>query len=631
MHGFWRVASAVPEIRLADPEGNARACAALLAEADKRQAAVTVFPELCLTGYSCGDLFHQARLLETADLALWEMLRASRGKRTVAVVGVPLRRTGRLYNCAAVLQDGRLLGVVPKTHLPTYREFYEDRWFDRGAGTDGQIEAGGQSAPFGDRLVFAGEGDLVLGVEICEDLWQVVPPSCHHALAGATLIVNPSASNELVGKADYRRGLVTGQSARCLAAYAYASAGEGESTGDVVYGGHALVAENGQLLAENERFRRDGGLLVADVDLQRLASLRLSEGGFRATRPDPAYRTVSLGEPNRPATLERTIDPHPFVPSDSARRDDRCREIFQIQSAGLARRLDHTQAKAAVLGISGGLDSTLALLVAHAAMLRLGRKPADILAVTMPGFGTSDRTYRNALALAGQLGAAVREIDITEACRGHFRDIGHDKDRHDVVFENVQARERTQVLMDIANQADGIVVGTGDLSEIALGWSTYNGDHMSMYAVNCGVPKTLVRHLVAWVAEDAKPKLQAILRDIVATPITPELLPADRKGKVHQRTEEILGPYELHDFFLYHTVKYGAPPAKLRFLALHAFRGSHPPKVVERALDIFLRRLFSQQFKRSCLPDGPKVGTIALSPRGDWRMPSDALPHAWLD
>jgi NAD+ synthase (glutamine-hydrolysing) len=631
MHGFWRIGAAVPDIRLADPEGNFRACAALLAEAEKRQVAVTVFPELCLTGYSCGDLFHQVRLLETADLALWEMLRASRGKRTVAVVGLPLRRAGRLYNCAAVFQDGRLLGVVPKTHLPNYREFYEDRWFDRGAGTDGQIEAGGQAAPFGDRLVFAGEGEVCLGVEICEDLWQVVPPSSRHALAGATLLANLSASNELVGKADYRRSLVTGQAARCLAAYAYASAGEGESTGDLVYGGHALIAENGILLAENERFRRGGALHAADVDVQRLAALRLGEGGFRATRPDPAYRTIALGELNRLSALERTIDPHPFVPSDPALRDARCQEIFQIQSAGLAHRIEHAEARTAVLGVSGGLDSTLALLVAHAAMLRLGRKPTDILAVTMPGFGTSDRTYRNALALVGLLGATLREIDITEACRTHFRDIGHDKDQHDVVFENVQARERTQILMDLANQEGGLVVGTGDLSEIALGWSTYNGDHMSMYAVNCGVPKTLVRHLVGWVAETAKPKLQAVLKDIVATPITPELLPADRKGKVRQHTEEILGPYELHDFFLYHTVKYGAPPAKLRFLALHAFRGVHPPKVVERTLDLFLRRLFSQQFKRSCLPDGPKVGTIALSPRGDWRMPSDALPNAWLD
>jgi NAD+ synthase (glutamine-hydrolysing) len=630
MHGFWRIATVVPEVRLADPEGNVRECAGLLAEAEKRDAAVAVFPELCLTGYSCGDLFHQSRLLESADLALWELLRASRGKKVVAAVGLPLRHNGRLYNCAAVMQNGILLGVVPKSYLPNYREFYEDRWFDRGGGIGGDISAGGQRAPFGDRLVFAGESEFMVGVEVCEDLWQVIPPSSRHALAGATVLLNLSASNELVGKAEYRRSLVVGQSARCLAAYVYASAGAGESTSDLVYGGHALVAENGLLVMENERFRRGGGIFTADVDVQRLASLRLSESSFRADRPDPAYRSISLGELNRIKTLQREVAPHPFVPADPALRDARCREIFQIQSAGLARRLEHTAAKAAVLGISGGLDSTLALLVAGEAMRQLDRKASDILAVTMPGFGTSDRTYRNALALAGALGATLREIDITEACRTHFRDIGHDKDNHDVVFENVQARERTQILMDLANQGGGIVVGTGDLSEIALGWSTYNGDHMSMYAVNCGVPKTLVRYLVGWVAENAKPKLRAVLEDVLATPITPELLPADRKGEV-QRTEDILGPYELHDFFLYHLVKYGAPPVKLRFLAERAFQGVHSGKQIDRTLNLFLRRFFQQQFKRNCIPDGPKVGTIALSPRGDWRMPADVNPSTWLN
>jgi len=631
MHGFWRIAAAVPEVHLADPAANARVCGRLLAEAERRNVAAVVFPELCLTGYTCGDLFHQERLLAAAEQALGKLLRSSRGKRVVAAVGLPLRRAGRLYNCAAIFQGGRLLGVAPKSYLPSYREFYEDRWFDRGLGLDGTIAVCGESVPFGDRLLFAGDAEFVLGVELCQDLWQVIPPSCHHALAGATVLFNLSASNELVGKAEYRRQLVSGQSARCQAAYAYASSGVGESTSDLVFGGHALVAENGLLLAENQRFAQGNGLLSADCDIKRLAALRRSESAFRAECPDADYRLIRLGPLNQIHRLERAISPHPFIPADSADRAGHCREIFHIQTTALKRRLTHTGAKTAVIGISGGLDSTLALLVAAAALRELHRQSAALLAVSMPGPGTGTRTRRNAAALARGVGATFREINITPACRQHWRDLGHDPRRHDLVIENTQARERTQLLMDLANQSGGIVVGTGDLSELALGWSTYNGDHMSMYNVNCGVPKTLVRHLVAWIAAESPRELRTILTDILATPISPELLPVGRRGELHQRTEEILGPYELHDFFLYHALKYGAPPAKLRFLARHAFGDKYSSAQIARTLALFLRRFFAQQFKRNCLPDGPKVGTIALSPRGDWRMPAEASPQSWLD
>ena len=540
-----------------------------------------------------------------------------------------MRHRQRLYNAALIFQGGTLLGVVPKSVLPNYKEFYEQRWFTPGRAVHGEtVAVAGMTAPFGVDLLFAADDETTLGVEICEDLWTAVPPSSRQAMGGATVLANLSASDELVGKAEYRRALVANQSGRCVAAYVYASAGVHESTTDLVYGGHALIAENGALLAENARFQRQSELLAADVDCQRLAMTRVTETAF-GDAPVPPFRRVALAPWRAPTALRRAVDAHPFVPGDPALRDRRCEEIFSIQASGLAKRLAHTRAKVAVVGVSGGLDSTLALLVAVEAAKRLGQDARLVLAVTMPGFGTTERTRGNALKLCRELGVTTREIDVRPACTQHFADIGHDPATHDVTYENVQARERTQLLMDLANKEGGLVVGTGDLSEIALGWSTYNGDHMSMYAVNCGVPKTLIRYVVQWVADHAAAAAQATLRDVLDTPITPELLP-HRAGEIQQKTEEVIGPYELHDFFLYHLVKYGAPPAKLQFLAERAFAGRYDAAVIAQWRTVFLRRFFAMQFKRSCIPDGPKVGTICLSPRGDWRMPSDASASAWL-
>lgn len=631
--GYYRVAAAVPRLQVADVAFNEKEIEACYRRAAEQNAAVVVFPELCLTAYSCGDLFFQPALCRAAVDALLRFAEATRGCATIAVVGLPLAVGDALYNVAAVVQNGRILGLVPKSVLPNYREFYERRQFSPASRlTCSAVELGGASVPIGTDLLFeTREGDFRFGVEICEDLWSVIPPSSGLALRGALLLLNPSAGTELAGKATYRRQLVAQQSARCLAGYVLASAGVHESTQDTVFGGHALIADNGRIAAENKRFERDSSLVFADIDLERLAAARLSESSFNDMpgMPEPG-RSILVGEPPSPEKPEFAYNPpRPFLPAANE-CGERCEEILQIQTAGLAKRIEHTRARKLVIGISGGLDSTLALLVADRALRLVGKPSSDILAVTMPGFGTTGRTHGNAVALCRQLGADWREIDIRPACLQHFADIGHDPAERTATYENVQARERTQILMDLANKHGGLVVGTGDLSEIALGWSTYNGDHMSMYAVNCSIPKTLIRLLIEHMAERSDAATARILADINATPVSPELLPPSSDGTIEQKTEDLLGPYDLHDFFLYHFIKYGAPREKIAFLAEQAFAGEYDAPFIARCLDTFIRRFFTQQFKRSCMPDGPKVGTISLSPRGDWRMPSDAHPEAWL-
>ncbi len=638
--GYLRVALATPPLRAAAVTENAAALIALARDAAAAGADVTVFPELAVTGYTCADLFHQQTLLDAAETALAGFVAATAALPGLFLVGLPVRAAGRLFNAAAAVQGGRILGVVPKTHLPNYREYYEQRWFESGAGANlDTIRLAGGDVPFGTDLLFAAAQapEAVIGVELCEDLWAPLPPSTLQALAGATLLCNLSASNELVGKADYRRQLLAQQSAACLAGYAYASAGPGESTTDLVFGGHSLILENGQVLAESERFLRTAQLTVADLDLGFLQHERIQNRTFAesARAHAPACRRIPFDLPQAggaPAELRRRTDPHPFVPGAAADRDARCAEIFAIQSTGLATRLLHSGCRRAVLGLSGGLDSTLALLVTVEAFTRAGLDPhAGILGLTLPGFGTTERTLRNVRDLCGQLGLTLETVDITDACRRHLADLGHDGKTGDVAYENAQARERTQILMNKANMLGALVVGTGDLSELALGWCTYNGDHMSMYGVNAGVPKTLVRHLVAWGAgHKTNTAAAATLRDILDTPISPELLPPDAAGRIAQKTESVIGPYELHDFFLYHLVRRSAPPEKILHLAGLAFADRYPPVEIRAWLKLFLTRFFGQQFKRSCLPDGPKVGSLCLSPRGDWRMPSDATAAEWL-
>jgi len=638
--GFLRVAAACPPVAVADPERNAAATLEFVARAEGRGAQVLVLPELGLTGYTCGDLFFSlSTLVAGAERALERILRETRGRPTVLVVGLPLLQGGRLFNAAAVVQGGRVLGVVPKTFLPGYKEYYEERWFSSSReAREGEVRLAGHAVPFGTDLIFQLPEDpgVALAVEICEDLWAPIPPSSRHAVAGATVILNPSASNDLVAKAEYRRELVRQQSGRTLSAYVYANAGVHESTTDLVFGGHLLVAENGVLLAEGERFRREGELVVTDVDVERLRVERARQTSFADAvhAAAPSYRTVPL-EPvpaPEPHRLVRAVDPHPFVPRDPATLDERCREVFSIQTAGLARRIEHVGVKRVVLGLSGGLDSTLALLVCVRTFDLLALPRAGILAVTMPGFGTTTRTRESARHLAAEAGVELREIDIRPACEQHIRDIGLDPDdRGSHTFQNLQARERTQILMDLANKEGGFVVGTGDLSEIALGWSTFAGDHIAMYAVNGSVPKTLVRRLVEWVASHhATGAERDVLGRVLETPVSPELVPPAGDGAIAQKTEDLVGPYELHDFFLFCLLRWGAGPRKILFLAEHAFAGRHDAAVLRKWLAVFLRRFFAQQWKRSVMPDGPKVGSVSLSPRGDWRMPSDALPDAWL-
>ena len=657
MFGFYRFASISPILRVADTAFNTEEIIKSAAAAANNGAAFAVFPELSLTGYTCSDLFHQELLLKNSLESLRKIADAFADSDMVIAVGLPLRMFGGLYNCAAFLKRGRLVAVTPKIHMPNQREFYEKRHFSSGrellkGGGNGLAAMHCPIEGFGDVPVTnfftvaaggnLGSGSEVrIGVELCEDLWTPAPPSGELALAGANVIVNLSASDALVGKRDYRRNLVLNQSARCMAAYVYASAGVHESTTDMVFCGHLMIAENGSMLAESKPFSRDTEIVYADMDVERLNMQRLSEGSFQDFDSRDYYARAAAFEGLRACdSLQyRFVSPTPFVPGSLETRDKSCTEIFNIQCAGLAKRLEASRSKRAVIGLSGGLDSTLALLVVAETFKLLNRPASEILALTMPGFGTTKRTKNNAVELAKLLGVELRTVDIKKACLQHFEDIGHDPQNLDVTYENVQARERTQILMDLANSESGIVIGTGDLSEIALGWSTYNADHMSMYAVNCDIPKTLVRHIVCWYADRSVAAIASsendsafadLLRDVLDTPVSPELLPADSSGQIAQKTENILGAYEIHDFFLYHFAKYGATPEKLRYLAKHAFKGLHTDEEIDKALAVFIRRFFTQQFKRSCIPDGPKVGTISLSPRADWRMPSDSSFNDWL-
>ena len=632
-YGFVKVAAAVPQVAVADCARNAERIVALAQQAARRGVELVAFPELAVTGYTCADLFLQPALLDAADEALGEIMRQTRKLPLALIVGLPLRHEDRLYNCAAVVAQGRLLGVVPKSYIPNYAEFYEARWFASGAGIEEErITAAGQEADFGTELTFAVNG-AEFGIEICEDLWVASPPSSRLALNGAKLIFNLSASPEGVGKHAYLRELVAQQSARTHTAYVYCSAGFGESSTDLVFAGNGLIAENGTMLAQAARFSLDEQLTVADVDIERLEFERRRNTSFRMREEAGESTVIEMELPDalKASALDRRVDPMPFVPADEAHRSERCEEIFQIQSHGLARRLAHTGCRCAVVGISGGLDSTLALLVTVRTFDKLGLDRRGILGITMPGFGTTDRTYRNALKLMEGLGVTVREIPIRDACLQHFRDIGLPESDRSAAYENAQARERTQILMDVANMEGGLVIGTGDLSELALGWATYNGDQMSMYGANASVPKTLVRHLVRWAADTERDgATRATLLDIIDTPVSPELLPADREGNIAQKTEDLVGPYELHDFFLYNFVRAGFRPAKIAFLAEQAFAGSYDRETIVKWLRVFFRRFFAQQFKRSAMPDGPKVGSVSLSPRGDWRMPSDASAALWL-
>ena len=632
MLGFYRFAAAVPRVTVGDVHHNVEVIRAMYQEAVAGGASAVVFPELSITGYTCGDLFFQPLLQKAAVDGAVNLAKISGD--AVLVFGLPLLWNDVLYNVAAVAQNGQILALVPKKRLPNYREFYEKRQFTSGDGIFSQEAViGPWKVPFSEKMVLADTEGFSCGIEICEDLWCVQPPSSTLALGGALAIFNLSAGTELAAKAVYRKELVRQQSARTLSVYVLASAGVYESTTDAVFSGHSLICENGKLAAESKRFQRKNTITFADVDLSRLRAARLSESSFAdCCNVQEEFCRVTLAKVPESSSLRYTmLDRQPFVPKDVAFRRERCREIIDIQCAGLAKRMEHSHANKLVIGISGGLDSTLALLVAAECCKLLQRSSQDILAVTMPGFGTTSRTGNNAVNLCRQLGTTLLTIPIAEACLKHFEDIGHDRAVLDTTYENVQARERTQILMDLANKHGGLVVGTGDLSEIALGWSTYNGDHMSMYAVNASIPKTLIRFLIETVAEDSDEETAATLRDIIDTPVSPELLPPSEDGTIAQETEQLIGPYELHDFFLYHFIKYAAEPAKIFALAKLAFQDVYSEELMKETLKKFFRRFFQQQFKRSCMPDGPKVGTIALSPRGDWRMPSDASAALWLD
>lgn len=628
--GFIKVAAVTPKIKVADPKYNRQIILERLEEAYEYGAKIIVFPELCLTGYTCGDLFLQEILLEEAKKQLLLITAATEGKDSLVFVGLPVERDGRLYNVAAVLQNGEILGMVPKANIPSYAEFYEGRHFTEGNSEAVSYYLDGEEIPFGTNLLFEcmNMHGLTVGCEICEDLWVANPPGTNHGLMGATVIVNLSASNETVGKDEYRELLVKSASARLLCGYVYASAGEGESTQDLVFGGHNLIAENGIILAQSKRFTAQ--TLYGDMDVQKIMTERRRMGTF-GKEQDLPYVVVPFRLDIVKTKLDRTFGSMPFVPGDETVRNRRCEEILSIQAFGLKKRYEHTGLKTAVIGISGGLDSTLALLVTVRTFDLLGLDRRGIIAVTMPCFGTTDRTYENACRLAVTMGTTLEEVDIREAVFVHFRDIGQNINKHDVTYENGQARERTQVLMDIANRLNGLVIGTGDMSELALGWATYNGDHMSMYGVNAGVPKTLVRHLVRYYADTCENReLTDVLTDVLDTPVSPELLPPV-EGAIAQKTEDLVGPYELHDFFLYYMLRCGYPPAKVYRVARKAFNRIYDNETILKWLKTFYRRFFQQQFKRSCLPDGPKVGSVAVSPRGDLRMPSDASARLWME
>ena len=628
-NGFVKVAAATPDIRVADVEFNTQNIINVMEEAQKNGAKILVFPELCVTGYTCSDLFDHSVLLKASRKALLEIAENTSDKDMLVFVGAPLEVNGKLYNVAAAMNQGEILGFTTKTFLPNYGEFYEMRQFTPGPQTVREITFEGKKIPFGPQILFQAEGmeELVVAAEICEDVWSPVPPSIQAALEGATVIVNCSASDETIGKDTYRRALISGQSARLISGYIYANAGEGESTTDLVFGGHNIIAENGTILKESSRYVNE--IIYSEIDLQRITGERRKNTTFQPLDEETLVRVPFTVEETK-TFLTRTFPKKPFVPSDEQTRAQRCEEILTIQAMGLKKRLAHTNARTAVVGISGGLDSTLALLVTARAFDMLGRDKKDIIAVTMPCFGTTDRTYQNACEMSKKVGATLIEVPIADAVNVHFRDIGHDPEDHSVTYENCQARERTQVLMDIANKTWGMVIGTGDLSELALGWATYNGDHMSMYGVNASVPKTLVRHLVKYAADDTTDEaLKNVLYDVLDTPVSPELLPP-KDGDIAQKTEDLVGPYELHDFFLYFMLRFGYEPSKIFRIACMTFDGEYDKETIFKWLETFCRRFFSQQFKRSCLPDGPKVGTVALSPRGDWRMPSDACVAVWM-
>ncbi len=628
-NGFVKVAAATPDIRVADVEFNTQNIINVMEEAQKNGAKILVFPELCVTGYTCSDLFDHSVLLKASRKALLEIAENTSDKDMLVFVGAPLEVNGKLYNVAAAMNQGEIIGFTTKTFLPNYGEFYEMRQFTPGPQTVREITFEGKKIPFGPQILFQAKGmeELVVAAEICEDVWSPIPPSIQAALEGATVIVNCSASDETIGKDTYRRALISGQSARLISGYIYANAGEGESTTDLVFGGHNIIAENGTILKESSRYVNE--IVYSEIDLQRITGERRKNTTFQPLDEETLVRVPFTIEETK-TFLTRTFPKKPFVPSNEQTRAQRCEEILTIQAMGLKKRLAHTNARTAVVGISGGLDSTLALLVTARAFDLLGRDKKDIIAVTMPCFGTTDRTYQNACEMSKKVGATLIEVPIADAVNVHFRDIGHDPEDHSVTYENCQARERTQVLMDIANKTWGMVIGTGDLSELALGWATYNGDHMSMYGVNASVPKTLVRHLVKYAADDTTDEaLKNVLYDVLDTPVSPELLPP-KDGDIAQKTEDLVGPYELHDFFLYFMLRFGYEPSKIFRIACMTFDGEYDKETIFKWLETFCRRFFSQQFKRSCLPDGPKVGTVALSPRGDWRMPSDACVAVWM-
>ncbi len=632
--GFVRVGAVVPKLKVADTEFNCNEIIKQIEVASNNKIQIAVFPELCVTGYTCQDLFEQDTLLEEAEKALNKILDYTNNLDIICIIGMPIKAENQLFNTAVVIQKGKILGIVPKTFIPNYGEFYEKRWFASSKNANKkEIEILDQKVPFGIDLLFKDKenNEICFGIEICEDIWAVEPPSNKLALLGANIIFNLSASNEVIGKKEYRRELVKMQSAKTISGYVYCSSGVNESTSDVVFSGESMIFENGSCLTNNQRFDFESNMIFTEIDTKRLANDRRKNISFMGNPVDLEYREIKINIPDNIENLTREYSKTPFVPEDKKKISEICEEILNIQSYGLAKRLLHTNINKTIIGISGGLDSALAFLVIIKAYEVLNLPKENIIAITMPGFGTTSRTHKNSIKLINEYGATFREINITKSSLQHFEDIGHDKKMKDITYENAQARERTKILMDIANEENGIVVGTGDLSELALGWCTYNGDHMSMYSVNASIPKTLVEYIIKWVADNSKEEYKNIINDILDTPISPELLPPDENGNIEQKTEEQVGPYILHDFFLYHFLRYGAEPKKIYILARKTFKNDFKKEEIKHWLQVFIKRFFTQQFKRNCMPDGPKVGTVSLSPRGDLRMPSDASYNIWLN